>query len=358
MDVDLFGEPFAVRKRRPAHHRKVELFDVESDLSLGERQVVASRMVDLSRRYDREDYKRAASLRLESIRYAACNQSSLTLQCDRDYTRYFVRLFCHSRICERCARIYVKELRRSIVSVAKSTAANRHRGYTLALLTLTVTSKRYGDQLPDREGIVRLYRESSEFLRRFYGKYANQKTRSGKWRENRKRYIGAGWLATIEVGKENNNLHVHALVYGPIRSQSVLKEAWANITGDSFGVDVRRKSPGEAVNYVLKYIAKPPATDSYQRIAEYADMIKKSRRLRSGGIFYNRFKLQKRERSSLICPVCGSKLRLIEQLQSVPGDGYYDLRAIQRGEKDINFGALADNLNFLPGDVIPVGLPL
>lgn len=357
MEVDLFGEPVVARKRRSARSNyKVDVFEVESDLSVGERTLIASYMTGIACQCDSADFKRAAGLKREADRYAVCGEQSLALQCERDYMRYFVRLFCHSRICERCARIYVRGLQKSVLPVIREVDSNRRRGYVLAQLTLTVTTKRFGDDLPDREGIRRLYRESSEFLRRFYGKYAMRKTRSGKWREDRKRYIGAGWLATIEIGKDNNNLHSHVLVYGPIRSQALLKEAWAKITGDSFGVDIRRQSPLQALNHVLHYIAKPPATDSYQRVAEYADMIKGSRRLRSGGIFYNRFKKQQLESSPLACPVCGHRLRVGERLDSIPDD-CFDLRAIQRGEINIDFDVLSERSACLPGGVTPISLP-
>lgn len=345
MDVDLFGDPVGKRNLSPdpKQLKTFDVFDPGSDLTAAERYIVALELERIARELPRSDYKTAARLEAESQRYAYCKETFLALQCERDYLRYFVRLFCHSRICERCSRIYTKDLKRSILPVVRSALANRKRGFILAQLTLTVTSKRFGEELPDREGIKRLYRESSEFLRRFYGKYQLVKTRSGKWRENRKRFVGAGWLASMEIGKDNNNLHCHALVFGPIRSIRALRAGWLEITGDSFGVDIRKKSPQEAVNYVLKYIAKPPQTDSYRRIAQYAHMIKGSRRLRSGGIFYNRFQLKKPDSHGLSCPVCGYQLRSLQTLQSLPGSDFLDLRLV-RSSEDLSF------LGALPGD--------
>lgn len=354
MDVDVFGQQIAAGTAR-VDRTNYDVFDSGDDLSPGERQLVAAWMRDLVNKESScvlSGSKRAIRLTMEAERYAQCGNRFLLFQCPRDYLRYYIRAFCQSRICERCSRIYAKDLRGSILPVVRAVGASKKRGYLLAQLTLTVTSARYGDKLPDRDGIKRLYRESSAFLRRFYGAYAMVKTRAGRWREDRRRYIGAGWLATVEVGRDNNNLHVHALVYGPIRSFKRLRIAWSEITGDSFGVDVRKKTPRDAVSYVLKYIAKPPATDSYQRIAEYAVMIKGTRRLRSGGIFYNRFIQKQPESRPCCCLVCGDRLRYTGESFQLHGQ----LIDFKRGLSDSDFALLALGSRELPGEVTPVSL--
>lgn len=357
MDVDLFGEPTTRTARSATPTKHTDIFSVNSDLSDGERHVVANYIRDVAARYIVSDERRQTRLLTEAHRYRSCGQHGIAYQCPQDYLRYFVRMYCHSRICERCARIYVRDLRRSILPVLQQVDGNRRRGYVLAQLTLTVTSKRFGEDLPDREGIRRLYKESTQLLNRYFGKYARRRSRSGRWYEDRKRYIGAGWLATIEVGRDNNNLHIHALTYGPIRSQRALSEAWAKITGDSFGVDIRKKKPKQAADYVLKYIAKPPATDSYHRIAEYADMIKGSRRLRSGGIFYNRFKQARREKTSKLCPICGGGLKYEDVLPDLTDPRYLDLKAMMRDPDSFNVADLRKIAADLPGGVTPVSLP-
>jgi hypothetical protein len=341
----------------PHHNHKREIFSVDSDRSEGERLLVAACMRDIAEGYALDDPDRARLLKKEAQRYCGCGRQGVLLQCPLDYLRYFIRVFCYSRICEKCGRIYVKSLKKSILPVVQIANEKQKRGYVFSQITLTVTSTRYGDSLPDRVGIVRLYKESTHLFRRFYGKYALVKSKKGKWREDRKRFLGAGWLAATELGGDNNNLHIHALVYGPIRAQSLLKAAWIEITGDSFGVDIRKKNPQEAVDYVLKYIAKPPATDSYRRVAEYADMMKGSRRFRCGGIFYNRFKMAKKESKPYTCVVCGSFLRYESTVESILECRAIDLRAAERNPESVNLGVFLKEATTFSGDSLPVDMP-
>jgi len=353
---DLFGY-VAPLKRRVVSRPPADVFSVENDLSGGERVVVANYLSELAKAQE-EPIRGKAGVRLllEADRYVRCGTQALGFHCPNDYERYFVRCFCHTRICEACGRMYVKDLRSRVLPVVRKATSQRRRGYVLAQVTLTVTSKRYNNSLPDREGIVRLYRESSHLLRRFFGKYAMRKTRTGRWREDRKRYVGAGWLAAVEVGRDNNNLHIHALTYGPIRSVKRLSEAWANITGDSFGVDIRRKTPKQAVDYVLKYIAKPPATDSYRRIAEYSQMIKGSRRLRSGGLFYNRFKAPDRGKKSRLCLYCQARLVFDGLIDDYADSGYIDYNYANRHLDDyLPDSGVSDSS--LPRESTPLTLP-
>lgn len=67
------------------------------------------------------------------------------------------------------------------------------------------------------------------------------------------------------------------------------------------------RSPRHAAGYVMKYITKPPKTQDYSRIAEYAVMVKGTRRLRTGGIFFRLAKEVKEERR-ICCAICGHRL--------------------------------------------------
>lgn len=305
-DKTLFGE--RIEPPKAAH---VEKFDVEDGLQPNERVVIAAEMIERAYATWPEWDQRLEKIEIEAKRFANCGTAAIGFTCSDCRTNYGVHVTCKSRICEPCGWRYVKQLEKSIEGQLRRLVAKKRRGYVLALLTLTVTSKRYGDKLPDREGILRLYRETSEFLRLHYGRYQAKRTKTAKLRENRRKDVGAGWIAVLETGSDNNNAHCHALVYGPIRHG--LRTSWEAITGDSFGVDIREVKPtGEglhrAVRYITKYIAKPPRTDSYGRLADYAVMIKGSRRLRTGGVFYNRFKLPKRKKCDFRCLVCGGKL--------------------------------------------------
>jgi len=341
MEVDIFGERIPSTKPKPRVQE--DIFSVESDLSDGEREVVSGFLLDLAAGLLAEDPKKAERLRLEADRYCNCGRQAMPLYCPDDYSRYFVRLFCHARICERCSRVLVAELKRTLLPMIHQALQSNRRGFVLAQVTLTVTSDRFGDKLPDRDGIKRLYRESSELLKLYWGKWICRRSRSGKVVEVRRskkvvkpgeddrKFLGAGWVATSEIGSDNNNLHVHALTWGPIRSWKLLREEWSRVTGDSFGVHIKQKSIREAVNYVLKYIAKPPQTGTYKRLADYSEMIKGSRRIRTGGIFYNRLTRSKPDRQDSTCIHCGSKLRFDgEMIRDWHSCGFLDLYAENR----------------------------
>ncbi len=307
-DHDLFDDPV-----EPPQSKHEEVFHIHDDLGAAERVLIASEMVEASQARWPDDENRRAKVAVEAKRYSVCGDGAMGFRCSRCSSGYYVPMYCRSRVCEACARRYTKQLEGRISGVVKQTMAIRRKGYCFSLLTLTVTSKRFGGELPDREAIVRLYRETSEFLRLHYGRFKGCRSKSGKVRENRRRLIGAGWLAVLEMGSDNNNAHCHALVYGPIRVWHSLKREWEKITGDSQGVDIRAiHGTGDgalrAIRYVLKYIGKPPVTDSYRRIADYALALKGTRRIRSGGVFYNRFTVKKTSKCDFSCPVCGGGL--------------------------------------------------
>jgi hypothetical protein len=126
---------------------------------------------------------------------------------------------------------------------------------------------------------------------------------------SKRSWRGGGFMAIMEVGQDNNNLHVHAVCYGHYNAYTGMSAAWSKITGDSVNPDFEPvRDPTRAANYVLKYITKPPRTDSFNRLAEYAGMVKGSRRLRTGGIFYNALTLKPEKTDLRSCPFCGDGL--------------------------------------------------
>lgn len=179
------------------------------------------------------------------------------------------------------------------------------------MVTLTFQTDRFGDELPKKEHIVRVYNESREFLNRFFGRYYyKQSKRSGKWVQDRKRWRGAGWAAVYEVGENNNNAHIHALTWGhtlKYEEMQNLAKTWLSITGDSNNVKIKVLDGSQKpVNYVTKYITKGIDFDSYHWLANLMIMLKRVRRIRLGGIFYGRSLRRKGERPS--CPYCGERL--------------------------------------------------
>ena len=302
---DLFGDPVAVAPVA----RPTEIFSAESAgrFSWGERCLIASRMVEKSA--DLFSFGQREKMLMESDRFAACGRDDMKFYCRECQSTFRVRMSCRSRVCPECQAVYVKKLKKKMLPVISRTVANQKRGYRLSLVTLTVTSRRFGDALPDRDGIKRLYAETSKFMRLHYGKFKCHLSKAGNVIENRKRWLGAGWVAVLEFGNDNNNAHCHLVVYGPIRQWHGLKASWQAITGDSHGVDIRViRQPDKAIAYVLKYISKPPQTDSYDRIADYAAAIKGSRRVRSGGIFYNAFTPERPEGLGFHCAICAGML--------------------------------------------------
>jgi len=218
---------------------------------------------------------------------------------------------CRSRICEDCGTVYWYKLRERMEQIVQLTMHAKRRGYYCSLLTLTVNKARFGDRMPDREDIARIYRESSEFFRLYCGKYRGVFTKAGKVREDRKHWDGAGSISVVEVGSDNNNLHVHAFVWMRYTPFSQLRRDWLKITGDSHVVNVKRAfSAKRAVRYILKYVTKPPQTESLNRVAEYAWMIKGSRRIRTSGTFYNHLKIERKPGLKCRCPYCSGGLKL------------------------------------------------
>jgi hypothetical protein len=272
-----------------------------------ERLLVSARMREIAAGSD--DDRRAWRFKTEADRFEKCGKESLVLLCEHHNLKFHTKIDCKSRICDDCGRSYFGLVNGRFADIVKLMMANRRKGYFCSLLTLTVTTDRFKGAMPGRSDIKRFYRESSDFLRLFCGRYRGVFTKKGRVREDRKRWIGAGSLSVVEVGAGNNNLHLHAVVYMPFTPLSVMRAAWQRITGDSYrvGLDAAR-SPKNVVNYILKYITKPPSTDSYADLADYAWMIKGTRRLRSTGMFYNHLALKKTKKLRCCCPYCSGRL--------------------------------------------------
>ena len=288
-------------------------------LSPGERLLIASYMKaradTLIQSTSLAEEKQGEKLLTEAKRFAECGTRFFVLRCPNHDLRFHVPISCGSRICERCAAAHSKGLRDRIEAVIRPRLAKKPRGYGVFMLTLTTTTDRHGPDGPTRKDIRRFYRESSAFLRLFYNKYACRFSRSGKVVQVRVKkklkFRGAGFIAATEFGGTSNMLHCHAIAFGPYISQKKLSAAWLKITGDSPIVDIRAvRTVKDGVREVVKYITKPPTGDSLMAIADYAWRIKGTRRLRTGGIFYNHpgLKKKKSEKQALECPYCGGYL--------------------------------------------------
>jgi hypothetical protein len=308
-------------------------------LSAADRQEIAAHLRDKA--CQSRNFKKKTKLTDEAERFCQCGSSFSLWKCVEDDETFRVPMSCHSRICERCGRMYARRITPDLHNILRPLLSQRRRGWGLFLLTLTTDKARY-EGMPTRENIDRLYRESSNFFRLHYGKYQAYVTKSGKVIEDKRhfdyrrehgkvkrtrrqpqmiqtkkgpkadyrKFRGCGYISSLELGRNNNNLHIHAVVYGPYIPQSQLVESWKKLSKDSFIVDIRAiRELKAAAWYVLKYIVKPPAVDSYDALAEYAIMIKGSRRLRAGGIFFDRIHTADLDKVEFSCPYCRGRLQ-------------------------------------------------
>lgn len=277
-----------------------------------DRRLLAEAMKRLSYEKSESYPLRAYGFRKEADRLEFCGCQSLKFECEADKLEFAIRTSCRSRVCERCGRSVWRMLHKAVAETIAIAFARKRRGWYTSMITLTVNKARFAGRMPDRADIARIYKESSEFFRLHCGRYRGVFTKKGKVREDRKHWLGAAWLAAVEVGRDNNNLHIHAICSMPFVAFSKLRRDWLRITGDSHVVNLKPvQSPKSAAGYILKYITKPPASESYAGGADYAWMIKGSRRIRSGGLFYNWLRPAKKERLSCRCPFCDSRLKML-----------------------------------------------
>lgn len=229
--------------------------------------------------------RKAAKLERQAVRFRYCGYEYVVLKCKDCDKSYLGASRCESRLCKKCSSKHGARVRKRQLRIIKTLVIGR--GYQLAFLTLT---KKVNPLRPPNEFDIR---EVSKCTRKLINKLYPKK-------------LGRGAFSTIEVG-ENNNIHVHLLVYGPFIPQDRISDLWLRITGDSKIVDIRSvRSPIKCVNYLLKYISKPPCYQDPRKYAQYIDSITGVRRIHTYGIFYN-CPLMKKE--SCPCAVCGGKLQ-------------------------------------------------
>jgi hypothetical protein len=114
------------------------------------------------------------------------------------------------------------------------------------------------------------------------------------------RIRGGIYIIEIKYRESGWNIHLHALIDALFLKQATISDAWREITGDSYIVDVRRAwSPRKGLKYVLKYMLKAPSLNGHE--LDYDSVLKGTRLAQTFGAFY-RARLQK---SGLACPRCG-----------------------------------------------------
>jgi hypothetical protein len=104
------------------------------------------------------------------------------------------------------------------------------------------------------------------------------------------------------------HLHFHAVIDTPnYISMDKLQGMWYKITGgESWYVHIKRTNPGNAMNYVIKYLVKCPEFDSSSKFVDYYQLTHKRRLLSTFGLMYA--KNLSVLRFSKPCPHCGGKI--------------------------------------------------
>ena len=139
MDTDVLTLDLPTRflpKPKRSKQSRVEVFSVENDLSAGERFIVADQIKHLA--VSLADEEKGFLLCKEADRYQNCGKGGVLFVCPNDNLRYFVPSFCRSRICESCARIYVKRLYPRIRDVVVNARRQSPANFILSQITLTI----------------------------------------------------------------------------------------------------------------------------------------------------------------------------------------------------------------------------
>lgn len=191
-------------------------------------------------------------------RFATCGSHAWILQSDEDPDRYKVACSkCHDRLCIPCAR---ERGRRVAARVAR---LSKDKSIRFVTLTLRINHEPLGDQ------VTRLIRCFARLRRRKC------------WSSTQ-----TGGVAFLELkrrpGSHTWHPHVHIITEGVDIRKAVLSDAWLEITGDSFIVDIRDcKGDGTAAWYAAKYSGKAVhnGVESDPDMLEEAIVALKGRRL-------------------------------------------------------------------------------
>ena len=347
---DLFDNDPSRRIQRPA----LEAFSLEGDMSQVERDYLAY----LLKTEALETIRLSLFNRLEIIeRFRTCRSQGRVLLCPNCCLRFYTRFYCKARLCDTCARIYGRQIYKKVMHLVEPFFSNKKKGFTLAMLTLSESTAKYRGRFPDQDDTKRFNRNVATFCRLFYGKYRGRFSRNGKVVEDRKHYQGAGTIAVNEFGQDNNNLHCHLLLYGPWIPHAQLLAAWIKITDGDRGCFIEPiRNPKKAAHYVAKYVTKPPRFLDPHRAVEFLAATKGTRRIKTGGVFYNQLKLEKIAHDPDRCPFCIVDLTY-QGLTTIGKCEGLNLHHVRKHPDLYETDQLKEIVGLLPGGVMPVGLP-
>ena len=241
----------------------------------------------------------------EADRFCNCGRRVHKFVCEELNLAYGIRETCKSRICDRCAESMFRRFRDKGLSIIEDLPRDGKR--RTVFLTLTFKTR------PLTKAYIRECEKAvRRFVNIFYGLYYHRFNKKTEKHSKTKNRINCGAIAVLEIGP-SGNVHFHLLAYGSFHPIKFMSKIWTNITGDSYRIDIRqvsqstKDSPRYAIEYILKYIRKPPQFESARDYVRYLDLLKGIRRLHTYGVFYAHIGW-KSDREPFECPFTGMKL--------------------------------------------------
>jgi hypothetical protein len=202
---------------------------------------------------------------------AKCCSSFSALTCGVHTVRAYPTYRCKKLFCPDCAP--ERAARLSHQTEAKIREAMKATSGRLCLLTLT---SRNTPTLS--AGLLKLKKDFAKFKRR------------KDYRQRIKGYFG-GFEYTFNPQSKDFNVHLHLIVLrGAFWNQAEISDAWREVTGDSFVVDIREiRNIHKGAKELCKYICKPSdlLTMPDAKLREVMMMKSGTRMFVSGGCFYN-----------------------------------------------------------------------
>jgi hypothetical protein len=297
----------------------------------------------------------ARGVQKKAIRFVSCNKCARPGKCSRypNEHKFFIPNGCEVVFCKECAQEVRRELFLAYQAVILAVIMRGiPKGWVLAGINFTLRSD--GSEItPKRvKGMNSCVRS---VMRRTVG------SRNG-----------FGLLFVDEVGSEQRgrlpnaqriahglNLHAHGLYFGPRLDWERTRDLWMAATEKKFGVPstgfwitaVRgfernpERGVRSALNYMLKYISKPPAITP-ERLASLIAAFHSARRVHSLGLFYG--KKPKHKAGDCPCPKCrkegivstvsfegralpnGGCIPRLEKIELLLAQGYVSLREAGR----------------------------
>ncbi len=207
----------------------------------------------------------------DALRMKQCCSLFKHLTCGQHTLRSYPTFRCKKPFCPDCAAERANRLsRQTEAKIAEAMRTNKGR---LCFLTLTMKNAATLDG-----GLSNLKKSFANFKRKKV------------FKERIKGYFG-GFDYTFNSKTNDFHVHLHLIILrGKFWKQSDISDAWRDVTGDSFIVDIREiKDAGKGVKEVCKYAVKPNDLMKMpdDKFLEVVKMKKGTRMFISGGCFYN-----------------------------------------------------------------------